>query len=565
MASPVEQIKSRLNIVDVVQGYLRLQKAGVNFKALCPFHREKSPSFFVSPSRDSWHCFGCNRGGDIFSFVMEIERVEFPEALKILADRVGVEIEPLSPQYKSEKIKINQVLEEAKNFYRNELNNNKDVYKYLQGRGLNDEVINSFQLGYALGPPNAGWRNLYNVLKSKNYSDAELEKSGMVIRSEKGYYDRFRNRIMFPINNISGQTAGFSGRIFGEESEKTGGKYINTPQTLIYDKSKILFGLDKAKEEIRKKDFCIIVEGNMDAIMSHQAGFKNTVAVSGTALTIDQVRMIKRLTNSLAIAFDRDDAGFNASKKGVNLALKEGMEVKIIEIPKGKDPADAVKEDKEGWGKSVDKAEHIIDFLLKYFMEKEKSSRELQKKIRINVLPYVKFLDNEMEKAQWVKKIAKILAIKEEPIWDEIKKISKELNDEENDNDNTLTEIKTNRTRFDFLKEKVIGFALWQENCDDVDFKNLLEEATEKYGIDLGKIKDRDRLILSIEIFYSNLENKTEEFRNLLEELEKEDIKSQLEDLAEAIRKMEISGEEENIREYISKFHLLSKKLNELK
>ncbi|MBU4224115.1 DNA primase, partial [Patescibacteria group bacterium] len=216
-SSSVEQIKSRLNIVDVVQGYIKLQKAGANLKANCPFHSEKTPSFFVSPARESWHCFGCNRGGDMFAFVMEIEGVEFVEALKILASRAGIELAPIDSKHKNERARLLKLIDDAKNFYESELKKNKEAIDYLKERGLKEETMKEFGIGFAPGPPANGWRNLYDFLKNRSYSDSEMEKAGLVIKSDKpqaGDYDRFRSRIMFPLYNYSGQAVGFSGRIF---------------------------------------------------------------------------------------------------------------------------------------------------------------------------------------------------------------------------------------------------------------------------------------------------------------------------------------------------------------
>ena len=224
----------------------------------------------------------------------------------------------------------------------------------------------------------------------------------MVVKSAKaqaGYYDRFRSRIMFPIANASGQTVGFSGRIFGEEGTDSGGKYINSPQTVLYDKSKILYGFDKAKNEIRKKDACVIVEGQMDAVMSHQAGAANAAAVSGTALTIDHLRLIKRLTDKIIMAFDKDEAGARASSKGIDMALEEGFEVKIAVSPSGKDPADAVLDNPESWLKAVNEAKNVIEFYLELFDDR----KDIERKI----LPYIAVLPSEMEKAGWVKKFPK--------------------------------------------------------------------------------------------------------------------------------------------------------------
>lgn len=564
MSSSVEQIKSRLNIVDVVSSYIKLQKAGINLKANCPFHNEKTPSFFVSPARDTWHCFGCNRGGDIFSFVMEIEGVEFPEALRILAHRAGVELKPVSQEYKSERERLLKILELAKDFYENELSKNKEVLNYLKERGLEEKIIKEFGIGFAPGPPAGGWRNLYSFLKNKNYSDSDIEKNGMAIKSEKGYYDRFRSRIMFPLINSAGQIVGFSGRIWGEESAATGGKYINTPQTILFDKSKFLYAFDKAKMEIRKQDLCVLVEGQMDAIMSHQAGIKNTVAVSGTALTSDHLRTIKRLTNNLAVAFDKDEAGINASKRGIDMALAEEFDVKAAVVTSGKDPADAIKEDKKTWIKAIKEAKHIIDFYLEILSEKDYGPLELKKKAKENILPYIAMIPGEIEKAHWVGEVAKFLNIKEEPVWEDLRNISLPRHDSDMEEEAVLGERKV-KSRMDIIKERLTGFIIWQENTNDEGLNKLLSECGEKFKLNFDKEGlDEKRMLFEAELCYAGMEDLKKELEKLMIDLEKETIKEQREEVALKIRQAENSGDQKQLLEYMNIFNELNKKLKDV-
>src|SRR3989344_4369919 len=428
MSSHVDQIKSRLSISDVVESYLKLTKAGVNFKAVCPFHNEKTPSFFVSPGRESFHCFGCERSGDIFTFVMEIEGVGFPEALRILALKAGVELDPVKDSYKDERLTASKILEESKKFYETEIKKKHEVKEYLKAREMKGETAKLFGVGFA---PD-GWRNLLGLLRDKGYSDSEIEESGMLVHNEekKSYYDRFRSRIMFPITSGAGQVIGFSGRIFGgggSPEEARGGKYINTPQTILYDKSKALYGFDKAKEEIRKKDFCVIVEGQMDVIMSYQGGVRNVVAVSGTALTEEHLRAIGRLTNNLVFSFDKDEAGFEASKRGIALAFREGFSVKVVVISQGKDPADVVKEDEENWLTAVCNAEDFVVFYLDYLKEKERDEKILIQKVRGLILPYLAESGNSMDIAFYVGRIRDVLQMTEEAIWTDVKRLKDEL------------------------------------------------------------------------------------------------------------------------------------------
>ena len=329
MGDSVQQIKDRLDIVDVISGYLKLAKAGVNYKARCPFHQEKTPSFFVSPERQSWHCFGCNKGGDMFSFVSEIEGAEFVEALRILAAKAGVPLPERSSQAGASTAKERQrlldVSELTAKFFVKQLWNSQAggrALEYLRGRGLTDETIQSWRLGWA---PN-DWKALSGFLAGAGHADADIVGAGVAIAKNGRIYDRFRSRIMFPICDANGQVIGFTGRVFGTEVAVDGeplAKYVNTPQTSLYDKSRTLFGLDKAKNAMRTKDVALIVEGNVDAIMSAQAGVENVAATSGTALTPHQLRMLARYSTNLDVCFDADSAGKTAARRGIGMALAQ--------------------------------------------------------------------------------------------------------------------------------------------------------------------------------------------------------------------------------------------------
>jgi len=335
MATQVEQIKEKLGIVDVVGQYIKLEKAGSNLKAKCPFHNEKTPSFFVSPARNSYYCFGCNAKGDIFSFVEQFEGVDFTGALKILGEKAGVQIVYERQDIRDEKSRLHSIMEDATLFFEENLNKQKKVLEYLKKRGLDDKTIKTWRVGYS---PDS-WSSLYEHLKGKFNTD-EINKAGLIKKSEKGgdYYDRFRGRIMFPISDNSGRIIAFSGRIFKDNENEA--KYINSPETQLFSKSKILYGYDKAKFSIRKLNFSIVVEGQMDILLSHQALFTNTVALSGTALTEEQVGLLKRLSGNVVLAFDSDSAGVASSGKSAMLMLSLGMDVKVTHLKQGEDPSD---------------------------------------------------------------------------------------------------------------------------------------------------------------------------------------------------------------------------------
>ncbi len=418
MPTPVEQIKSRLGIVEVVSGYLKLEKAGVNWKARCPFHNEKTPSFFVSPTRESFHCFGCQKGGDIFTFVQEIEGIDFVETLKLLASRAGVTLEQVDRREITEKELLYRALETATAFYVERLKDDAGAREYLLARGLTAETIKSWRLGVAP----AGWRNLYQHLRAAHFTEEVMLKAGLVLKSEKGNsreataYDRFRERLMFPLFDPGGRPIGFSGRVFGTNPPENVGKYINSPETALYQKSKFLYGYDRAKVAIRRADQAILVEGQMDLLLSHQAGVENAVAVSGTALTEGHLKLLKRLTTNLTFSFDADLAGFRAAQRGIEMALEMGFEVRVVELPEKLDPADLIKENPALWREKVKETKHVIDFLLEVLARGGQERRRLAREIQNEVYPYLNKLANRLDRAYFVQKIAGLLGLSEEVI-----------------------------------------------------------------------------------------------------------------------------------------------------
>lgn len=579
MSSPIEQIKERINIADLISSYVKLEKAGANLKACCPFHQEKTPSFFVSPSKQMWHCFGCNSGGDHFEFIQKLEGVEFPEALKILAERAGVELKREDPRIRSERVRLLTLMEDAASFYESMLFERKDVGEYLKERGLTGETAKRFRLGYA----ERGWDNLFNHLKSKGYNEDEMEKSGLVIKSDKelqvtsyklqaSYYDRFRARIMFPLFDSSGRIVGFSGRIFEKDAEgqkDVDSKYINTPQTVLYDKSKILYGFHAAKDDIRKEGKAILVEGQMDLLLSHQAGAKNAIAVSGTALTPFHLGIIKRFASSLLVSFDRDRAGFNAADRSISLALAEGFDVSVISLPEGKDPADVAKESPVEWRERVSRPIPVISFLMDSLSEQTKDARELLRGVKDRVLPYVASIASEMEKAHWIKIIADKLSITEDAVWKEMqtqKAISS--SPEERSMARTIP-----KSRKDIIEERLLGILAWKGTEAHTYFSSLdpfwfssdreamarsLLAAGDK-GNDSHYIK---KLALESELAYASGDILSAEAAMLVGELKKEYVRERLEALASDMKRAEGEGNIKILGEKMDEFKKLSRELH---
>lgn len=436
MEDNVSKIKDRLDVVEVLSGYMKLQKAGINYKGRCPFHNEKTPSFFVSPERQIWHCFGCAKGGDMFEFVKEIEGVEFREALKILAAKAGIELEQFQPRPGESvdvKQKLYDVCELATKFFEKQFQSStgREALAYLHDRGLIDDTIKEFRLGWA---PN-DWESLSNYLYTAGYSEKEIVDAGLAVKrsaesGREGSYDRFRSRIMFPVFEVNGQVVGFTARTFEPSNGRSGqpglaktgetmAKYVNTPQTVIYDKSRVLYGLSKAKLDIKKSDRCILVEGNMDALMSFQAGVRNVVASSGTALTPTHLRLLQRYTKNLGFCFDTDQAGTMATRRGIGLALAQQFNISILEIkdPECKDPADYVKKYGTQWSQVADSAKPVID----YYFDRARSSynptsAESKKQIILAVAPFLKRLPGNVERAHWVAQLSSLLRVPESAV-----------------------------------------------------------------------------------------------------------------------------------------------------
>jgi len=414
--SPAEEIKAKLDIVEVIREYIQVKATGANFQALCPFHREKTPSFVISPDKQIWHCFGCGKGGDVLSFVQEIEGLSFPDTLRLLAPKAGVVLKAQSEQSSSRRGRILDCLKKATEIYQDFLEKDSQGLKmkqYLLDRGLSEEAIKKWQIGYS---PES-WTAVLERLREYNFSETELMAAGLLGRSERGrLYDRFRDRIVFPIRDVSSNVIAFTARINPDKAEPgSGAKYINSPQTDLYDKSRVLFALDQAKRAIKDRGFTIVVEGQMDAIACHQHAFSNTVASSGTALTELQLLLLKRFSNNLILSFDMDSAGQLAADRGIKEALRLDMNVKVIILPKQyKDPDECLRANPEDFKQAVINAKPFLE----YYFNKLKEGRDLRqvrdkKAIAQAMLDMIARLSNKIEQDYWLKRLAENLEISE--------------------------------------------------------------------------------------------------------------------------------------------------------
>lgn len=411
----VAEIKQKLDIVDVIGGYIQLKPAGRNLKALSPFHAEKTPSFMVSPDKGIWHDFSTDEGGDIFTFVMRMEGVSFPEALEILAKRAGV---TLKPRGKSErgpaKAPLFEIMELAVKYYHLSLSKNKDALSYLrQERGLSAQAIKDFQLGYA---PQS-WDALTTFLRTKKFGYEQMGQAGVAAQKQgrSSAYDLFRARILFPIFDNQGRPVGFSGRVL--PGDDGGAKYINTPQTVIYNKSTAIYGLMQAKEAIRTHDEVVIVEGNMDVVALHDAGFEQVVACSGTALTSEQLKVLSRLTKNIKICFDQDVAGVKAAQRAIELAQGIDIKLEVVTFDDAKDPDELIHKDEKLWHKAVKEARYAVDYLFDYAKQSFDSSTASGKKQMSSFLSAtLRKLEDTVEQDHYIKRLSEELGVSEESI-----------------------------------------------------------------------------------------------------------------------------------------------------
>ena len=481
------EIREKIDIVSFISEYIPLKKMGRNFKSNCPFHSENTPSFVVSPERQIWHCFGCSKGGDAFSFLMEYENMEFPEALRALAKKTGVVIKESSfksGEY-SEKEKIFEINNLALKFYHYLLITHpagKNALSYLiDKRKLSDAIIKTYEIGYS---PNTGSALSEYLTKKKGYKNKELFLAGLSFERGGRLYDFFKNRIIFPLFDHRGNVAGFSGRALDDKEMP---KYINTKETPVYHKGSMFFGLNSAKDEIKQKQDAIIVEGEFDAISLFMEGIKNAVAIKGTALTENQVNLLSRFTPKVTLCLDMDNAGFEATRRSLEVIEKKGLTTSIVVIKEGKDPDEALKNNPSEFKKAVRESVGIYDYLIDVFMSSNnKSSGEGKKNITDNLLPLFFNISNEIVKEHYLKKLSSELDISFESLTKEIEKLKKN-----NAEDRIVIPHKDRRTRRELLEEYLLALIIQSEDLKLVlseNKKNLSEYKFEAQSF--GKILD---------------------------------------------------------------------------
>lgn len=583
MNNQVEEVKSRTDIATIIGERIELKKAGRNYKALCPFHGEKTPSFMVSPELQIFKCFGCDAKGDVFAFLEQYEGMEFPEALKYLADRAGIKLVRTNFGEASEKEKLIEIHTQALRFYNYLLLNHAigvKALEYLQkDRGLKKSTIEEFQLGYS--PDNPALLQKFLVGKKK-FSPQDLEKAGIAGIRGQNIYDRFGGRVIFPLFDHRGNPIGFAGRVLPWDKRETG-KYINSPETPIYHKSSVLYGLNLTRGAIKKKKVAIIVEGELDAISSYQAGIKNIVAIKGSALTEEQVRLLSRFAPKFILALDSDFAGDAAARRGITVAENSGVEVKIAKISKFKDPDEAARGDIESYKNDLIHAEGVWDFLIdSVFSRFNAKTGEGSAKISRELSPIIAAIEDKIVQSHYINLIAKKLGVDTAAVSEQVAKIGQTEAKNEKPQD---LELKT-KDRRQLLEERLIGLAfqsdpsiLLSKGVRKLILTPLSERVLAEYErkpkkkFDVGEfskslppelLEGFAAMLLKDSEEADSPDNLKKELDLVLKELKILTVKQNLKDLSKEIGSMEDTGDSDALLKAQNKFTSLTQSLSKL-
>ncbi|HEY1085945.1 MAG TPA: DNA primase [Candidatus Saccharimonadales bacterium] len=562
MQDAKEEVRARLAIEDVVGEYVQLKRAGRNFKGLSPFTSERTPSFVVSPEKNIWHDFSSGRGGDIFSFVMEVEGLDFREALDQLARKAGVDLSQYDSKRSAEasqkKKRYQEANELAAKYFQQSLLKNQHALEYVfKKRGLSKQIVQDFRIGYAPDSSSA----LIEILQKKGFSNQELSGAGLTNRYGG---DIFRARMTVPLMDGSGQVIGFTGRIIVDDPKAP--KYLNTPQTLLYDKSRHVFGLSQAKEAIRKMDEAVIVEGNLDVVSSHQAGVNNVVASAGTAMTEYHLKTLSRLTGNIKIAFDGDAAGIAATERSIILAQNVGVELSVVSVPPpAKDPDELIQQDVELWRKAIAEAEPVVDWILhQYSLREDMSTAAGKRRFTTAALVAVKVLNDSVEREHYFKKIAEMTDTSLEAVQSKFsqqgvekavpKKVIKTTSDGESNapnfntyQDNLLAILLGSISARALLAETNTNFFHGKERQKLAEFLKSFGDVFEGVPPELQEIETYVKIVeLKAETRYGtwNDADTQQEAARLLRQMEVEHKKLETEKLLEELRDAESGGDD---------------------
>jgi DNA primase len=586
MDNQVEEIKLKTDIVTIIGERIDLKKAGRNFKANCPFHGEKTPSFMISQELQIYKCFGCGEAGDVFNFLEKFEGMDFPEALNYLADRAGIKLIKQSGTESSEKERIFEISKEAARFYHYMLTKHvagKRAYDYLQkDRGLTPEIIEEFNIGYSPKSPDMIQNFLIN---KKKFTAKDIETAGIGFVRGRGLYDRFNDRVIFPLYDHRGNNIGFSGRVLPWDTRETG-KYINSPDTPAYHKSKVLYGLNVTRQFIKKKSIAIIVEGELDAISSFQAGIRNIVAIKGSALTEDQVRLLSRFCTKFILALDSDLAGDAAARRGLVIAANMGIEVKVAKITGFKDPDEAVRKSPDTYKKDLIRASSIWDFLLEsVFSKYDSETGQGKAKISREIIPVLSSIEDRIVQNFYVNRVAQKLGVTSEAVSQELAKSGKGETLIISKNTGIVAPEVQESGRRNLLEKRLLILSFFGSPAEIADLEGLiknpfnskikdylLEFSVGKKKLDLTEFAKKLPPEL-FEGFSKMVMNKDEELSDNPDDIKKEldlvkkelkilEVKESLKKLADEIRIFENKGDKEKLQNVQNKFGKLTKKLS---
>ena len=585
----VDEVKQKTDIVALISEYVELKKAGRNYRALCPFHGEKTPSFMVSPELQIFKCFGCSESGDAIAFLEKYEGMEFGEALEFLADRAGVKLAPFKGSQKGEKERLYEVNSLAGRLYQYILLKHpkgKVALDYLKGeRGLKLETIEAFQLGFS---PDVSGALRQFLVEKKKFSPQDLDKAGLTYSRNGFQQDRFRGRIIFPLFDHRGNTVGFAGRILPSLEKSDLAKYINSPETPVYHKGNLLYGLNLAKERIKQKKTAIIVEGELDMISSWQAGIKNTVAIKGSALTEEQVRLLGRFGEKLILALDTDLAGDAAARRGVTIAQNQGLSVKVAKIPGYKDPDEAARANPDVYKKALIGAVGVWDFLVDSVFERfGGKTGEEKAKISREIIPILAEIPDKIVQAHYIEKVAERLVVPQEAVTEQIERFETTKQGEKHELEIGFAQSKKSRRQI--LEERLVSICIQSDpkRLTEEEIKSristplakrILEEVegylAKKPKFNMAEFAKglpselsegfSEMALLDFAEVLTDKEKTESELKLLWEELTILDAKDKLKGLALEIHRLENSQDKAKLKGAKTRFGAVSRKLSEL-
>lgn len=577
----LNEIQDRCDIVEIISSYIPLKTAGRNFKAVCPFHHEKTPSFVVSPDKQIYHCFGCNSGGNVFNFIRQYEKIDFIETVKMLAQKTGVKLPERKAQDNEEDSLVSTIYsinDIACNYYTNLLEKSQGASKirrYIEKRGLEEGILKKFRIGYV----DSSWSGLLGYLSKRGINQDMILKAGLIVRGkESSFYDLFRDRMIFPIFDVRSKLLGFGARVLGD----TIPKYINSPETTVYRKGKHLYGLNLAKTCIREKGFAIITEGYLDVIKSHQYGINNTISSLGTALTVEQIRLLRRYTHNVVMVYDADQAGQEAALRGMDLFLEEGMHVKVAVLDKGHDPDSFIRKfGPRGFDVAVKKAKSLFDYKLSILNERfDNSEPEGKAEIVTQMLSTISRVRNAVIKAEYIKKLSEELLVKEDAIWQELKELARSskkrniMKDKGKLAQKTINVLPAEKIIVKLMLEDMSVVNIVKENLKPFNFKNpdvrhlvetLFSLDTQESMLDATKLinflgdKVESNVITYIVNDEVDIRDKERNLSDCIRTIKKQEKDDKLKDIQNRLQVAQKNGYGEESRNLLKEFNRLLK------